>query len=337
MQPNSGCPPNSGCWSQPPPDPHAQNTDVLTCVLLCLLLPTSLLASSVQLLLRPRLRSLLLLLHYRFGSLDNILASRSLLKPFGAAHRLLGEGQPGADARCVTAARNLAVLRMRPQQQQLPVQQLQECYSQACASLQGPGMLQPQNMQPAVPPQQQQPQQRQEQQLQQQQMKKSQRGSFELPPQPDTSLLHPARQLHMQQCRPYLQTLQECLREVGWTQQLPNWRSPSGLWCDLLVQVPAHEPHQHDHHQQHEAARVAAVVALTPAAAGVGSVSPAGSATSSSGRDVAAPARARAAATGPLEGGTNWVAFQVLSPGDLCSGESWFAFLLWVGGCCKDG
>lgn len=145
----------------------------------------------------------------RFGSLEGILASRHALKPFATAHKLLGAGQPGADARCTAAAASLAVLRTQPQQQlqQLPTEQLQACHAAAVAALAQPSQHQPQH---------------QEQQ--------HLGGSV--------SQLHPARQLHMRQCQPYLQMLQQALVSLGLCKQAAHWiSSPSGLWCDLIVQV----------------------------------------------------------------------------------------------------
>jgi hypothetical protein len=168
-------------------------------------------------------------IHRRFGSLDGILASRTDLKQYGAAHKLLGLNQPGADARCAAAAANAAVLRMQPQQQlqQLPQQQLQECYSQEVLRLRK-HQVQGQT-QPGITPGEKH-QQEQHNVLRQQPMQQPQQQSL--------ALLHPARQLHMQQCQPYLANLQKCLTSLGLTQQHPNWTSASGLWCDLLVQLP---------------------------------------------------------------------------------------------------
>lgn len=127
---------------------------------------------------------------------------------------MLGQHQSGADARCAAAAANLAVLRMRPQQQRLPEQELRLCYSRTMDRL---GSKEHHMLQ----------------QQQQRQRQEEEEGSRHL------SLLHPARRLHVQQCAPYLELLQGGLRALGVMQQQAHWTSPSGLWCDLVVQLPA--------------------------------------------------------------------------------------------------
>lgn len=168
----------------------------------------------------------------RFGSLEAILAPGADFKPYGSAHKLLGEGQPGADARRAAAAANQAVLRMRPQQQRLPEQQLQQCYSQALQQLRS----QRHALQP-LPPQ---PSQQQCGGLPPHHAQTQEMEAHE-PPQHivggHVSWLHPARRLHIQQCQPFLAVLQEGLHSLGFTRQQANWTSSTtGLWCDLLVQ-----------------------------------------------------------------------------------------------------
>lgn len=176
----------------------------------------------------------------RFRSLENILASRSALRAYGAAHKLLGQDQPGADARCAAAAANLAVLRMRPQQQQLPVQQLQQSYSQALTNLPLPQQQQPLPSPPQQPCSAVMPAEGSSLQQQQQGLGHPEAHTLAGFAQPHSlSLLHPARKLHMQQCQPYLAVLQDCLRQLGVEQQQANWTSPTGLWGDLLVDVHA--------------------------------------------------------------------------------------------------
>jgi hypothetical protein len=121
---------------------------------------------------------------------------------------------------------------MRPQQQRLPEQQLQQCYSQALHQLRGQhAALQPP---PRQPPQQQcggGPSHHVQMQQQEAHEPQDSVGAH-------VSLLHPARRLHIQQCQPFLAVLQEALGSLGVTQQQANWTDPAtGLWCDLLVQL----------------------------------------------------------------------------------------------------
>lgn len=246
----------------------------------------------------------------RFGSLETILASRGSLKPYGAAHKLLGAEQPGADARCATAASNLAVLRMRPQpqQEQLPVQQLQCCCSDSLAALQDVRREPPseQQWQAAAA----------------------------------VSLLYPARVLHMQQCTQYLQVLQECLQGLGMTEQHTNWTSPEGLWCDLLVRVGgsgaanlAVAPLDSSNGSSKNGSIDNGSGNFQPASAagdcqGDAPVSSADACPPASGMADAAASlcgTAAAAVAGDV-GGSGWVAFQILTPGELCAGK-------WVLGC----
>lgn len=223
-------------------------------------------------------------LYKRFGSLDGILASRHALKPFGAAHKLLGQDQPGADARCATATANLAVLRMRPEQQKLLVGRLQESYSQAVARM-GQGGSSAQL--PSLPRQhQQQPQQ-----------------------QDSLSLLHPARRLHVKQCEPFLATLQECLLQLGWSQQHPNWTGPSGLWCDLVVCAPLEAP---------------STAAGAAGGAEGGGGGDAAAAAAAAGDDAGGVGQTSSSSTrsSSRSGSSSRLAFQILGPADLSAGES---------------
>jgi len=246
----------------------------------------------------------------RFGSLEGVLAAQDALKAYGAAHKLLGEGQAGAEVRRHTAANNLAVLKMRPQQQLLPTQQLQECYSHALDALrQHQQQLQPQ-VQPCsdTPAPQQERMSHPPQQPQQQQQQQQQR----------LSLLHPARRLHMQQCEPYLSALQHCLCALGIHQQVAHYTSPNGLWCDLLVQLPSSipaaaagdsrvsHPHQNDHHQQ-QLQQPVQDGSSRPAAA------------DPSGGGMMGGLQSESVSAGGS--GLGWLACQILGPADLSSGE----------------
>lgn len=202
----------------------------------CVSSPTCLMCFCLARVLTQKLKASYMLVHMpsscRFGSLEAILAPGADLKPYGAAHKLLGEGQPGTDARRAAAAANLAVLRMRPQQQRLPQQQLQQCYSQALQQLRG--------QQPALQPSPPQPSQQQCGGLPPHHVQTQQVEAHESPQRnvgSHVSWLHPARRLHIQQCQPFLAVLQEALHSLGFTRQQANWTSPTtGLWCDLLAQ-----------------------------------------------------------------------------------------------------
>lgn len=184
----------------------------------------------------------------RFGSLEAVLAPGADLKPYGSAHKLLGEGQPGTDARRAAAAANLAVLRMRPQQQRLPEQQLQQCYSQALQQLRG----QRPALQPPAPPQPSEQQQCSGQQHAQTQQVEAHEPQHHVGG--HVSLLDPARRLHIQQCQPFLVVLQEALHSLGFTQQQANWTSlDTGLWCDLLVQLTSTTAADGDPHSSSDA------------------------------------------------------------------------------------
>jgi hypothetical protein len=119
------------------------------------------------------------------------------------------------------------------------------------------------------------------------------------------ALLHPARQLHMQQCEPYLATLQDCLMSLGLTQQHPHWTSTSGLWCDLLVQLPGTD------------------TGAEPAAAS-GTSSSSSDSSSSSSPVEAGGARSSLCKTGGLTSGGQYVIFQILGPADLSGKDEGF-------------
>ena len=190
-------------------------------------------------------------------------------------------------------------MRPQPQQQQLPVQELQDCYSQANDVLQ----LQQQ----IVPVTKQQPQQPASSTSSQ--ATGQQEGSFDPRameqqhadgPAWAVSLQHPARRHHMQQCQAYLAVLQGCLTALGVTQQQANWTGPTGLWCDLVVQIPS---------------AVTGNSASKPAAG-----------SSSSGSSVAKQPVAAAGSGQVHEAGgcgcsPSFLAFQILGPADLCAGR----------------